>query len=56
MPIIFRHGIYRPNFIQIISEVTIAINPDSMVASPYEGIKYGSIVITNMPKPNPMVR
>ena len=28
-----------PNFIQIISEVTIAINPDSMVASPYDGIK-----------------
>lgn len=30
--------------------------PDNVVASPYDGIKNGSIVMMNMPKPKPVVR
>ena len=31
-------------------------NPESVTASPYEGIRKGSAVIMNMPNPKPMVR
>ena len=38
------------------AEVVIARSPESVVASPYVGIKNGSIVIMKMPKPKPVVR
>lgn len=34
----------------------MASDPERVVASPYEGMMYGSIVITKMPNPKPMVR
>lgn len=34
----------------------MASDPESVVASPYDGMMYGSIVITKMPNPKPMVR
>lgn len=39
-----------------IRDVVIASSPDNVVASPYEGKRYGSIVIINIPKPKPVVR
>ena len=39
----------------IIADVVNARRPESVVASPYEGIRKGSIVIMNMPNPNPVV-
>ena len=38
------------------AEVVRASSPDKAVASPYEGIRKGSIVIMKMPKPKPVVR
>ena len=35
----------------IIADVVNARRPESVVASPYEGIRKGSIVIMNMPNP-----
>lgn len=37
-------------------ELLIARRPVSAVASAYDGIRKGSIVIMNMPKPKPVVR
>lgn len=37
-------------------DVAAASSPERVVASPYEGIRYGSIVMMKMPKPNPVVR
>jgi hypothetical protein len=34
----------------------IASSPESVVASPYVGMRNGSIVIMKMPKPKPVVR
>ena len=44
------------NFHTMTAEVVIARSPDSVVASPYVGMKNGSIVIMKMPKPKPVVR
>ena len=38
------------------AEVVMARMPDKVVASPYVGMKYGSIVMMKMPKPKPVVR
>ena len=38
------------------AEVVIARMPDRVVASPYVGMKYGSIVMMKIPKPKPVVR
>ena len=38
------------------AEVVMARMPDRVVASPYVGMKYGSIVMMKMPKPKPVVR
>ena len=38
------------------AEVVIARIPESVVASPYVGIKNGSIVMMKIPKPKPVVR
>ena len=40
----------------IAAEVVIANSPESVVASPYVGIRNGSIVMMKMPKPKPVVR
>ena len=37
-------------------EVVIARSPESVVASPYDGIRNGSMVIMKIPKPKPVVR
>lgn len=37
-------------------DVTHARSPDSVVASPYDGRRYGSTVIMKMPKPKPDTR
>jgi hypothetical protein len=34
----------------------MASNPESVVASPYVGMRNGSIVIMKMPNPKPVVR
>jgi len=34
----------------------IASSPESVVASPYVGMRNGSIVMMKMPKPKPVVR
>lgn len=38
----------------MMAEVVSARSPDSVVASAYEGIRNGRIVIMNIPKPNPV--
>ena len=38
------------------SDVTEASKPDSVVASPYDGMRYGNAVMMKMPKPKPVVR
>ena len=45
----------RLYFIAATRDVVKANNPDSAVASPYEGIRKGSRVIMKMPNPNPVV-
>ena len=40
----------------IAAEVVMANSPERVVASPYVGIRNGSIVIMKMPKPKPVVR
>ena len=37
-------------------ESAIANNPERVVASPYEGIKKGRIVMMKIPNPNPVTR
>jgi hypothetical protein len=37
-------------------EVVMARSPESVVASPYDGIRNGSMVIMKIPKPKPVVR
>ena len=37
-------------------EVVMARSPERVVASPYDGIRKGSIVIMKIPKPKPVVR
>lgn len=37
-------------------EVVMARSPERVVASPYDGIRNGSIVIMKIPKPKPVVR
>ena len=37
-------------------EVVMARRPESVVASPYDGIRNGSSVIMKIPKPKPAVR
>ncbi len=37
-------------------EVVIARSPERVVASPYDGMRKGSMVMMNIPKPNPVVR
>lgn len=50
------HVTYCRNRHTIVAEVVIAKIPESVVASPYEGTKKGSIVMIKMPKPKPVVR
>ena len=38
------------------AEVVRASRPDNAVASPYDGMRNGSIVMMKMPKPKPVVR
>lgn len=47
---------WRCIFITTKSDVTEARSPDRVVASPYDGIRYGSIVMMKMPKPKPLTR
>ena len=54
--IILFHEMYLLNFHAIITDVVRANSPDRVVASPYDGIRKGSIVMMNMPNPNPVVR
>ena len=37
-------------------EVVMARSPERVVASPYDGIRNGSMVIMKIPKPKPVVR
>ena len=37
-------------------EVVSASRPDRVVASPYEGIRKGSMVMMKIPNPKPVVR
>lgn len=47
---------YRRSRHTMAADVVIANSPDSVVASPYEGRKNGSMVMMKMPNPNPVVR
>ena len=47
---------YRRSRHTMAAEVVIASSPDSVVASPYDGRKNGSMVMMKMPNPNPVVR
>ena len=42
--------------LHMIKVVVSANNPDSVVASPYDGIRNGRTVMMNIPNPNPVVR
>jgi hypothetical protein len=53
--IILLHEMYSLIFQTIIADVLSASSPERVVASPYEGIRKGSMVIMNMPNPNPVV-
>ena len=50
------HDIYFHILATITDEVVRASSPDRAVASPYEGIRKGSRVMMNIPKPKPVVR
>ena len=52
----WRQAISRRYFTVRMSDVTEASSPDSVVASPYDGIIHGSTVMMNIPNPNPVVR
>ena len=49
------HTMYFLMFSTITADVVSASSPDSVVASPYEGMRYGRTLIMNMPNPKPVV-